>query len=669
MGKKPRETQNTLILQVEKLVNEGNPREAIQILEAWCKKQTANMPMPAAELTRLAKLQFDQELYDEAIQTCAHLARGQAKPSNKRIQELFSAAVITAQENRNRESIGLHCELLALVPNHTTALQNGAVVLKRLKCYTTAERWMRRYLELKPACKHGLNALGCLLTELGRHQEAISSFQQVLAQDPNYAEANSNLANEYHLIAQIDEAFFYSSKSIRLAPDRLDLLGAHFTHLRRVCAFDKLEQIDWWTLLSRIPTDGVSTVFLQAMVLAEQTEDQQKLLSLVNHWGDHQAALATRQPGPPPRHLPSNPNEPLKIGFISADFRDHSVARFIWPLFEHLDRQRFALYGYSTYSVNDAWRQRFEQSATAIRDVGHFSALELQEIIQADGIHVLFDLTGFTRGSRTGLLAWRSSPVQVSWLGYPGSSGLPQMDYLFLDRHLAPEEPNLIRERPLISPGTTVCFSQLPEIPITPTIPEMERGKLTLGTLNNTYKITRRSMERWGRVLQALPEAQFLFVRREFESYYLRANIITEFKRLGIASTRIHFFNNRRANRHYLDCYNEIDFTLDTFPVTGGTTTSDALWMGVPVITLEGPNVHQRVGSAILHHAGHPEWIAKTDDEFVQIALELAADQPRRIALRQSLRGELKSSLLCNTKQFATDFATTMKNLQASWTS
>ncbi len=577
---------------------------------------------------------------------------------------MFLAAANTAQNNRNHESIALHCQLLGLDPRHTTGLRNGAIVLRRLKAYSTAERWMLRYLELKPGCKHGLNTYGTVLTDLGRHQDAITAFRQVLAQDPDYADANSNLANEHHLLAQIDPAFCYSSRAVMLAPDRLDLLTDHLTQLRRVCGFNELEEIDWWAVLERVPRESVSSIFLQVLVLAEQPEDQTKLLQLVNHWGDHQAALATRQPSPPPNQLPTDPSEPLRIGFISADFRDHSVARFIWPLFEYLDRSCFSLYGYSTYRVNDAWRQRFEQSATAIRDVGHCSPLELQRIIQADGIHVLFDLTGFTRGSRTGLLAWRSSPIQVSWLGYPGSSGLPQMDYLFLDRYLNPADPGLIRERALISPGTTVCFSEMPEIPITPIIPELKRGVLTLGTLNNSYKITRNTMQRWARVLEQLPTAQFLFVRREFESYYLRNNVLKEFQRLGIDPNRIHFFNNSRAGRHYLDCYNELDFTLDTFPVTGGTTTTDALWMGVPVVALEGPNVHQRVCSAILQHAGHPEWIARSDDEFVNIALELAADQPGRIRLRHSLRESIQDSPLCNARQFADDFAKTLDKLR-----
>ena len=152
--------------------------------------------------------------------------------------------------------------------------------------------------------------------------------------------------------------------------------------------------------------------------------------------------------------------------------------------------------------------------------------------------------------------------------------------------------------------------------------------------------MTRKTIQRWASVLSELPNSHFLFVRREFESYILRQNIINEFEQEGIDRERIHFYNNRKENRHYLDCYNEIDITLDTFPVTGGTTTTDALWMGVPVVGLQGPNIHQRVCSAILHHAGHPEWIAQTNEEFKPP--HSAKDQALRINLRQSLRDEIK---------------------------
>ena len=245
------------------------------------------------------------------------------------------------------------------------------------------------------------------------------------------------------------------------------------------------------------------------------------------------------------------------------------------------------------------------------------SSQQLVATIRRDNIHVLIDLTGFTNGSRTGALAWRAAPAQVSWLGFPGSSGLKTMDYLFVDQYLKPTDPTLLSEKLLQTKGTTVCFSELDQVSITRIIPELKRGRITFGSLNNTYKMTRETISRWASVLLQLPGSEMLFVRQEFKSHFLRQNILNDFRSLGISAKRIHFYDNSVDGRHYLDCYNEIDISLDTFPVTGGATTTDALWMGVPVVCLEGPHLHQRVCSSIIRHAGHPEWIAQSDHEFI----------------------------------------------------
>jgi len=649
-------SQDQLFKQAEALRQKGRVEVAISLLAE------ARQPGPQA-LALLAELYLSRQAWSDAIDTFVRLERdSSADQRPHRVRRLLRQGADAANNGQAQLAIALHCRLLALDPAHSLAQRNLAVLLKRSGDLNAAQQFIQRYLQAKPDCPYGLNTYGTILTALGQHDAAITAYRQVVDADPSNADAYSNLASEHHLKAQIDAAFVCSSQAISLAPDRELIWLDHLTHLRRACAFDRLEQVRWWELLDRLPPELVSSAFLQVLVLAEQPADQARLLRCINRWGDSQAAAVV--PLPPPAGLPDDRQEPLRIGFVSADFRDHSVARFIWPLFEHLDRQRFSLYGYSTYPVQDSWRARFDQRATAMRDVVTLSPQELCRTIRSDGIHILFDLTGFTKGSRTAAFAWRAAAVQISWLGFPGSSGLPQMDYLFLDRYLAPEDPALIREQVLLSPGTTVCFSQIDEIPITPVIPELLRGHLTLGTLNNSYKLTRATIARWSRVLQALPRAQFLFVRREFQSYYLRANVLKEFERHGISEERVHFFNNRLAGRHYLDCYNEIDLSLDTFPVTGGTTTTDALWMGVPVVGLEGPNVHQRVCSAILQHAGHPEWIARSDDAFFQIALDLATDQERRVALRQSLRDEIKASRLCDTRQFAADFAAAMDSLR-----
>ena len=619
-----------------------------------------------ADINAIAAQYIKERNWQKAIDSFALKKPSSKKILKQQVNQVFNEAVNAAMQNKDLDSLALHCQLLALDPGHIMGMRNFALLLKRSGQYQAAHHFINKCLAIKPDCPDSLNTLGTILADLGNNKEAIKAFKKTLAVDPSNSNANNNIANQYHLNAQIDLAFIHSSLAIKEDSARTTLWLDHLTHLTRVCDYDRLDRINWWEVINQIHPGHTSTSFLQLLTLSE-TEDEQKLLRhAIEQWGDAQLQQAIEQPVGAFSKPPISDQEPLRIGFISADFRDHSVARFIWPLFEHLDRSEFSLYCYSTLQTKDPWREKFEISATKLQDVNDLSPQQLSEVIRRDGIHVLFDLSGFTNGSRTGSLAWRAAPAQVSWLGFPGTSGLKTMDYLFLDQYLTPTNQEFITERPLQSRGTTVCFSEIEPTPITPTIPEKQRGHLTFGTLNNTYKMTRRTIRRWASILQELPTAQFLFVRREFQSHLLRQNILKEFEREGISKERIHFYNNRLDNRHYLDCYNEIDLTLDTFPVTGGTTTTDALWMGVPVVGLEGPNIHQRVCSAILHHAGHPEWIARSEQEFKQIALNLAGNQELRMQLRQSLREEIKQSPLCDSIQFASDFSDCMRQLRQS---
>lgn len=607
-----------------------------------------------------------QREWVRAITLLASANPNSQKDEQKKIKTVFKQAVIAAENNNELEAIFLHCRLLALAPDHALGMRNLAFLLRRSGHFQDAHYFIKKCLTINPNCSLTLNTLGTILNDLGEYSGAIQAFKKSLSIDPNSACVNNNLANQYHLKAEIDKAFIHSSRSVYLDSERAEMWIDHLTHLRRVCDFDRLEKINWWEIIKLIPPEWLASSFLQVLTLAENQHEQMFLKEAIEGWGAQQHRRAYEQPISEFKKPSIYKDKPFRIGFISADFRDHSVARFIWPLFEHLDRHQFSLYCYSTVQANDKWRAKFNSSATELKDVHDLSPQQLTEVIRNDEIQVLFDLSGFTNGSRTGSLAWRAATVQVGWLGFPGTSGLKAMDYLLLDKHLSPNDPNLITEKSLKIRGTTVCFSQIAEVAITSTIPEVQRGYLTFGSLNNTYKMTRNTIYRWATVLQEFPTSKFLFVRREFQSHLLRQNLLNEFERLGIENNRIYFYNNRLENRHYLDCYNEIDITLDTYPVTGGTTTTDALWMGVPVVGLEGPNIHQRVCSAILHHAGHPEWIAQNDEEFKQIAVELANNQALRIELRKSLRKEMKESLLCDAKKFADDFGECMQKLKSS---
>ena len=586
----------------------------------------------------------------------------ECKSTDTDISNLFHGAARAARQGRINDSIALHCQLLGNSPDHHHGLRNFAVVLRRRGDLGNAITFALKLCQLKPKDSDAWNTYGTIQSGLGRHPEAIKAFKQALSLQPDNAIAASNIAYEYHFNADIDNAVLYSSKAAYADPGNYGIWLDYYTHLRRSCSLDTINKIDWWNTTFNVSADLTSGIFLMLLALANDNDGNHRFLECVKRWARSKEQEFDIAENSKSNNLKRAKRKFIRIGFVSGDFRDHSVARFIWPLFEYLDRDRFQLYCYSSLEIEDSWRERFKQRADNFCEIGHLSVPSIRTLIQRDEVDILFDLTGFTKGSRTELFSLRSAPMQVSWLGFPGSTGLKNMDYIFLDKYLTPPNKELITEQPLVTEGTTVCFTDLDEIPITPLIPQDTRGFLTLGTLNNPYKINGQTLDIWSRILGDLPDSRFLFVRREFESFTLRQNIIKEFERRGIRGERIYFYNNRRENRHYLDTYNEIDMTLDTFPVTGGTTTTDALWMGVPVIGLEGNNIHQRVSSSILHHAGHSEWVAKSPDEFVDIGVSVGKDIEQRRLLRHALRKQLKNSTLCRPKQFAKDFARAMEH-------
>lgn len=612
-----------------------------------------------------AEQAIENEMWEEAIYAFAKVQEHDKKKiSSHEIKSLFYYAANEAIKNNLRESANLHCKLLGLDPKNSEATRNFALVLRRLRHNAAAETFIKKYILIKPNCANGYNTYATILIDRGDWSGGVKALKDALKIDPLHAEANSNLANRYHISAMLDQAFIYSSRALKSNPKSAAILLDHLTHLRRTCKLEDIEKINWLQLVKSMPQSIVDSSFLQLLVVAESTEQQIELCKTLKKWGKWQTDNSGNEQLDGWINEPIDKTDQIRIGLISADFRNHSVARFIWPLFEHLNPKEYQLFCFSTYQEDDEWRKKFQSHSAGFFDVEKLSPKQLSRKIRESRVHILFDLTGFTAGSRTAALATRAAGIQVSWLGFPGTTGLPTMDYLFLDKYLSPINRELISENVLMTNGTTVCFTGLMEVPITKSIPEEKRGYITLGTLNNSYKITRSTVSRWSRVMQKLPNAKFLFIRREFESYFLRENILQAFESNKISRNRIYFYNNRKDGRHYLDCYNELDITLDTFPVTGGTTTTDALWMGVPVVGLEGENIHQRVCSAILHHAGHPEWIARTDDEFVDIAINLANDRDLRINLRKSLREQIKNSKLCNSEQFANDFKEAINKLR-----
>jgi predicted O-linked N-acetylglucosamine transferase (SPINDLY family) len=345
------------------------------------------------------------------------------------------------------------------------------------------------------------------------------------------------------------------------------------------------------------------------------------------------------------------------VGFLSADLRDHPVGYFAEPLFEHRDPGRVELYCYSfDPKPPDALRTLFAAQATGFRDVAAHSPREAALAIAADELDVLVDLGGSTGHNRPEVMAWRPAPKQASWLGYAHSLGLPAVDGLICDRFNRPEEDALLAEAPWVLPGAFYALGGSTfddRHAIAAGTAEDRQGVLTFGAASNPAKYTPQLLRTWAEITAAVPGARFAFVRPEGASVVFRRNVTAAFGEAGVGPDRLEF---RAGGARHMAHYNALDISLDTFPHSGGTTTVESLWMGVPVVTLKGPALYERLSWSILAHLDLTGLAAGDLAGYRAAALALAADAGRRRELHAGLRARLRASPLGNGPAFARDF-------------
>jgi predicted O-linked N-acetylglucosamine transferase (SPINDLY family) len=401
---------------------------------------------------------------------------------------------------------------------------------------------------------------------------------------------------------------------------------------------------------------GKHTALLGHLSRVVTQEDRRDLVDMHKIWGHAVKKLADRQPiAHAPRRID---NGKIRVGFMSSDLRNHPVAYFAMPLFEHFDQSKFEIYCYSYYQgdISDQTQIRISQLVDGFRwnkDIGDRDAAQM---IANDQLDMLIELGGSTHMNKLGVMAYKPAPLLASWVGYPHSAGLEAIDYLVLDPYMVPDDTNLVIEKPLVLPHSwyalgAASFREEPKV--NPAAPCERNGYVTFGTANNPYKYSREVVEAWSTILSRTPKSRFLFVRPEGAAPTFRRNMLSIFAAHGVEESRVQFEPVRGA---HLPWYNEMDISLDTFPQTGGTTTCESLWMGVPVIAKQGPAVFERLSYSVLMNAGLGDLCAATTAEYIDVATALA-DAPVRIGeLRRGLRARLKASPLGDPQQFAADY-------------
>jgi protein O-GlcNAc transferase len=537
----------------------------------------------------------------------------------------FHLAQTLEHLGRIDEAISCLERAVATRPDYAEAYDRLGTILFTARGPVAAESAARRALELQPGFARGWCNLGIYLVHLGRLGEALACFDRALALDPalHHAHAGRGLALErWHRTAEAVAA--YDSA----------LAGDPRNHQARSARLMALHY------LAGIP--------------------REKLLL------DHQAFGEAAGVAPDGEiAFDPDPDRRIRIGFLSPNLRTHAVAYFLEPLLAHLSPGQFEVFLYHDHPVVDATSERLRGRAACWRHVAGRSDAALGSMLRLDRLDILVDLAGHTELNRMALLARRVAPVQVTYLGYPDTTGIASMDYRLVDEISDPPgtADRLATESLVRFAPTAWCYGPPAEAPV-PSSPDSRRGgPVVFGCFNNFSKVTDEMLRAWGRILALAPGSRLLLKSRGLGHEVLQALARRRLEAEGIDPARVDFLDHAPDVAGHLASYGRIDVALDTFPYNGTTTTCEALWMGVPVISLVGDRHASRVGASLLAAVGRTEWIAGTADEYVRKAAALAADPARLAAERFILRLSMAQSPLLDHAGQTARFAAALRIL------
>jgi predicted O-linked N-acetylglucosamine transferase (SPINDLY family) len=508
--------------------------------------------------------------------------------------------------------------------------------------------------------------LGNALLTVGQTEPAIARYQAATALAPKDADIWSNLGNAAKLAGDRNAALDYYRTAVGLNSS----LGAAQANLASELA-DQCEveaAVEHYRAAARtgdISLTGHSNLLLLLHYVAGISAAE--IAAEHRRWAEQHAAPLAREILP--HRNTRDPERKLRVGFVSPDFREHPVARFILPIWAQHDRQQFQFFAYSDARKQDSTTAQLREQPVEWRDTASFTDPQLAQIIRRDEIDLLVDLAGHTAQSRLLLFARKPAPVQLTYLGYPNSTGLPAIDYRIVDGYSDP--PGLTdvfcSEKLCRMRQTAWCYRPPAEVPAPDDPKDSPREQFWFGSLNNLSKISSFTVTLWAEVLAAVPQAGLLLKAGQLTPPPLHEAVRARFAAAGVAPDRIRFCPRTPTQAEHFSQYRRVDVALDTFPYHGTTTTCDALWMGVPVVSLAGQTHHSRVGVSLLTNLGHPEWVAASPTEFVQIAASLASSPARLAELRTGLRSEMAASPLCTEPGVARDMESIFRQVWEQW--
>jgi predicted O-linked N-acetylglucosamine transferase (SPINDLY family) len=604
---------------------------------------------------------------------------------------LQQGAALFGQQRWSEASAALS-QAVSLDPANATAWRLLGAAAQSAGDLAAAQRAFEQALALVPDDLESQLRYAFLLSIRGQPDGAIEILQGVVSRAPQLGMAWWILGHSLGLAGKLAEAITATERAVELSPGQADsmlqLADLLFKHHRLIEAEHYARRLvaghpqyaDAWSLLGYVLRaewrhDESLAALEQAVSLQANPHHFSKLLAGMQYAEGvtaEQLLAAHRQwdarfgrpvmPAAPP--VPRvDGSRPLRIGFLSTDFGQHPVGFLVLPAIEHLDRSRCQVTCYSDRMMGDAYTARFQAAADRFFVCCGIPDPQLAEAIRRDEIDVLFDLAGHV-GERLGVFARKPAPMQVTWLGYVGTTGMAAMDCLLADRyHVRPGEEAWYSEQVLRMPGGYACYGPPPNAPPVAPLPALQNGYVTFGSFNNPAKFSPRLFDAWAELLCRVPGSRLLVRFGWLDDAQTRDRLRGEFVRRGVDGGRI-LVEGSTPHLEFLASYGRVDLALDTLPYSGGLTTCESLWMGVPVVTCPGATFASRHATSHLTNAGLGEFVAADLPGYVALAASWANRLPELATLRASLRDQVRRSPLCDAPRFAADL---LDVLTAAW--
>lgn len=567
------------------------------------------------------------------------------------------------RQGRRDEAETAFRRAISLNPDHAEAHNNLGLLLAGRGCLAEAVACYRQALRARPDFVFALNNLGIIHADMGHLEEAEACYREALAQDANFAIAHSNLGNVYRERGQMEEAARCYHEALRIDPGQSvthNNLGTVLMAQGRLdearIAYQRAIEID-----PAYAEAHSNLIFLTDFDEHATTETQQ---AERRKWNDLHAAPL--KPSWRPHENSRDPERRLRVGYVSADFRMHSAAYAFTPMLCHYDRERFEVYAYSNSARTDQMTGKFRNSVGAWRDIFGRSDEEAAAMIRADGIDILVDLSGHSAGNRLGVFARKPAPVQVTGWGMANGTGLEAMDYLVSDPVSIPACERRYYVEEVVDLPCQISYQCPTDAPPVEEPPMLKAGAVTFGCFNKLGKLKEDSFRLWAELLLRLPGARLMLKAAELSDPGQQDRLRRVFANLGVDPARLDL-RGRTTWFEHLRQFADVDISLDPVSYSGGISTFESLWMGVPVVSLNGDAMTRRSSAAILSSLGLTAWVARSAEEYVGLALRETGEGLKLAQLRHSLRETMRSSAVCDPARYQSLLEQQYRKMWRKW--